>query len=352
MLKRALVDYCLMCLTFMLGLVPIKVWSQESLWETQSSYELTREVGASPSNWTSGRSLLPNELNLADFESLWKLEGGVQHKAYLSVGSERAFIGASLSRLGYLVGIDFDPSIVKFNKLNARVLALSESRSDYLTIRFFYSYSELEKKMRASLHGLGHITESEWNWWQKQQHTSSWRQFLIESEDHSKSLMTADRNLSQFKTLFYWNNDQNWFHLRELARSRKMAFYQLDLNHSVNLELIMSYLSHLGIKPGIFDSSNTLDYIGSKVMARAVKIIGKGLEPQDFLKWISTSINPVYKINGSGTEESFLWHFEGRNFGFWHLSSEEKIQEVVSSRRQAESLKAKNFCSRTHLDPL
>src|SRR4051812_12231704 len=69
--------------------------------------------------------LAPNETNPQDARALLgKSNGGI----YVSVGSERSFIGAAMAKAGRIVVVDTDPEIIRFVRLNAALLRVARDR--------------------------------------------------------------------------------------------------------------------------------------------------------------------------------------------------------------------------------
>jgi hypothetical protein len=51
------------------------------------------------------------------------------HEAYVSVGTERCFMGAAVTRGAALVVVDYDSKVVQFAEINRALLAASRGRS-------------------------------------------------------------------------------------------------------------------------------------------------------------------------------------------------------------------------------
>jgi hypothetical protein len=295
--------------------------------------------------WFKGRSLYPNEFNLLENTHVWKNAQDIQSKAYISVGTERSFMGASLSKAGYLVGVDFDPEIVKFNRINAALLGLSQSRMDYVLLRFSRDFAGLKRRLERSPVPF-EISEADWKWWSQLHKDGKWRQLILDSVEKSGPI-------GQFQKLAYWNHDESWKHLRNLVLNQRVAFFQVDLNDTKKLNWLNGILSQLNIKPGVFDSSNVLAYIGSKSMAYALQNLGQLIAPQETLIWIHTTLSlesRLFPHSGHHNLE-YIWKFEKLSFSHLELNSLAQLEKVIGLRMIANS-KTPPFCRRTHLDPL
>jgi len=103
--------------------------------------------------------LTPNELNPIDAYPIWRLgETGT----YVSVGSERSFIGAASSDANGLVVIDRDPAVIRFAQINAALLKASLNLSDYRFLRMKADANEWAAR------GLKPLEDIEnWKWWEE-----------------------------------------------------------------------------------------------------------------------------------------------------------------------------------------
>lgn len=83
----------------------------------------------------------PNEATPMDLKPVLK---DAPKGVYVAVGSERGFIGASLSGSAtHLLLVDHDPRVVRFNRFNIGLLQLARDRSDYLYLRHHATHEEL-----------------------------------------------------------------------------------------------------------------------------------------------------------------------------------------------------------------
>src|SRR5271167_3522632 len=88
------------------------------------------ESGREPS---PGMYVSPNEQHPAVALPIWQRSN---HETYVSVGTERSFIGAAVTQAGALVVADYDPKVVQFAEINRALLAASQGREDYLALRW------------------------------------------------------------------------------------------------------------------------------------------------------------------------------------------------------------------------
>lgn len=68
---------------------------------------------------------------------------------YLSVGTERAFMGFAMAdRASHLMIVDADPKVIRFANINIALLAMSESLDEYRALRFAESHKIWSKKIK------------------------------------------------------------------------------------------------------------------------------------------------------------------------------------------------------------
>jgi hypothetical protein len=81
---------------------------------------------------TPGIYIPPNEQHPAVALCIYRKSN---HGVYVSVGTERSFIGAALTGAKALYVIDYDPLAVRFAKINRALLAAGRNRADYAKLR-------------------------------------------------------------------------------------------------------------------------------------------------------------------------------------------------------------------------
>src|SRR3974377_2246413 len=79
-----------------------------------------------------GMFVAPNEQHPAVALPIWQKSN---HQTYVSVGTERSFMGDAVTRAAALVVVDYDEKIVQFAAINRALLAASEDREDYIFLR-------------------------------------------------------------------------------------------------------------------------------------------------------------------------------------------------------------------------
>lgn len=305
-----------------------------SLWSLQKTTYLHTNINPIiQKNWLLGRSIRPNELNLADYSHVWTRIPQISQSAYISIGSERAFIGAGLSQAGYLIGLDFDPFVVKYNRINTIFLALSKSPEDYVYLRLKAPHHEILK--RLSTHHLDfYISKNQWSWWHQIQKQNDLSTLF-------SPLSSDTREVAEFKKMGYWNNYSAWSHLNELAKSGRMGFFNIDLGSRSSVQDFLKLLKPLKLQISALDLSNLSDYIGLKAMANLVSTLIRA-QPSRPLRLITTHIQAHPQTMG------FSWVFQAQDFQDKNISEADILKKLSLSLDKPAAIS----CQRTHLPPL
>jgi hypothetical protein len=227
---------------------------------------------ASESQPTPGIYLPPNEQHPAIALPIYRKSN---HGVYVSVGTERSFIGAALSGANALFVIDYDPQTIKFAKINRALLAASTDRSDYLNLRLSAS-PELWQQRSQRVSGEDKETLSNpdsWTFWDKKvrQNQAAWDNafghFHIEPRGRNDPFFAAD----------YLFDDGLYNELSQLAKSSRIRALQLDLRHEDEVRALCEELKSRALTLGVIDTSDVpnASNTGTSVAAKYVKVISK-----------------------------------------------------------------------------
>jgi len=204
--------------------------------------------GAEAGPSAPGIYLPPNEQHPAVALPIYRKSN---HGVYVSVGTERSFIGAALTRAKGLYVIDYDPLAVQFAKINRALLAASTNRSDYAKLRLTAS-PEVWRQRSQNLTPEDKETlasPDSWTFWDKQVR-KSW------STDFGH-FHTAPRHPSDpFFSSNYLFDDRLYHHLRGLARSARVWARLVDLRHEDEVRALCDDLKSKGLPLGVVDTSD------------------------------------------------------------------------------------------------
>ena len=177
---------------------------------------------------------------------------------YISVGTERGFIGASLAEnTSHLLLLDRDPRVVFFNRMNAALLDLAKEADplDYLKLRLSASHDEwlAALKARPHLSGTAAMLQSRanWEWWRVWARDSkSWKRYY-------RPWLANIPDPDEFRKSIYWNNKELFVRLQGLAKRGRIIADVANLNRSVDAMRITENLQNAGLRISVLDLSNT-----------------------------------------------------------------------------------------------
>jgi hypothetical protein len=227
---------------------------------------------ATDSQPTPGIYLPPNEQHPAVALPIYRK---CNHGVYVSVGSERSFIGAALSRAEALFVIDYDPQIIRFANINRALLAASTDRADYLDLRLRAS-PELWRQRSQRLPAEDKETLSNpdsWTFWDKKvrKNQTAWDNAF--GHFHAEPKGPSD----PFFASNYLFDDRLYSQLSQLAKGSRIWALQLDLRRENEVRSFCEELKSRVLTLGVIDTSdvpNASD-TGTSVAAQYVKLISE-----------------------------------------------------------------------------
>lgn len=227
---------------------------------------------AGESQPTPGIYLPPNEQHPAVGLPIYRKSN---HGVYVSVGSERSFIGAALSGAEGLFIIDYDPQTIRFANINRALLAASTGRADYLNLRLSAS-PELWRQRSEGLTPEDKETLSNpesWTFWDKKvrKNQGAWDNAF--GHFHSEPKSPSD----PFFASNYLFDDRLYSQLHQLAKGSRIWGLQLDLRHESEVRSFCEELKSRGLTLGVIDTSDVPNGsgTGASVAAQYVKLISQ-----------------------------------------------------------------------------
>lgn len=182
---------------------------------------------------------------------------------YVSVGTERGFIGAALSpKVTHLLLIDLDKKAVVFNQMNIALLSIATSPFDYRFLRLHASAEEwvsrvgkpgrVEKLDAAIL-----VQKNYWEWWKNSVRENS------DFEVFNSAPASAGRDFA-FRGANYMYYEPLFWRLKEMAMAGKIQAIQGDLKNLDSLRMIGRAIQRAGLALSVLDLSNVwqFKYIG------------------------------------------------------------------------------------------
>ena len=246
--------------------------------------------------------LVPNEEYPADAISI--LEKAVPG-VYVSVGTERGFIGAALTQaVTHLLLVDRDPRVVLFNRINIALLTVAESQADYLNLRL--SSNRQLWLERAESPGLSHQFKnllSDPNcfaWW------------VSEVRDQEKfsllhgSPVNTDED-PEFGRANYLHDQALFSRISEIAKAGRIDAQTRDFRDKDDMLQLRAQIEQAGHKVSVLDLSNAWwhNYIGTQLRT-SLEILLPTLEQNGLLLITSLWSNGQ---NSSRSSDPRFWAY-------------------------------------------
>ena len=188
-----------------------------------------------------GQFVAPNEWHQEDTLPIIK---DAPKGAYVAVGTERGFVGASLTpNATHLILTDFDPDVVEYNRINIALLAVANDRQDYLKLRQARVYSEWKGRLPLT-----------------REQFSFWRTYQNQLTEDNSYYVKFDMDVLQMDQYFigssYLKDDKLFAKLQKMARENKLQAVLLDYSNLEGVKKFVSDLIAAKIKISVFDPSN------------------------------------------------------------------------------------------------
>ena len=213
-----------------------------------------------------GIYLPPNEQHPAVALPIYRKSN---HGVYVSVGTERSFIGAALTRAKALYVIDYDLLAVQFAKVNRALLRASTNRADYATLRLTAS-RDLWQQRSQLLTGEDQETLADpesWAFWDKKVR-KSW------DTDFGHFHTAPQHPDDPFFASNYLFDDRLYRHLSQLAKSARIWARLVDLRHEDEVRALCDDLKSKGLPLGVVDTSDVAN-AGASIAAHYVTLFSQ-----------------------------------------------------------------------------
>jgi len=231
---------------------PIAVISTFAVCLLQGSYSCAQASGSiQGERKPAGIYLAPNEQHPAVALPIYLKSN---HGVYVSVGTERSFMGAALTRAQALVIIDYDPQAIQFANINRALLSASEDRADYVDLRLWASPDTWQQRAQ-SLMGEDKATllaASSWIFWNQKVRQNTWawgnafQHFNTEPKQPNDPFFACD----------YLFDDHLYEHLSQLAKTSLILARLLDLRHQDEVRFLCAELQSRRLVLGVVDTSD------------------------------------------------------------------------------------------------
>lgn len=209
-----------------------------------------------------------------------KAPGGV----YVSVGTERGFIGAALAPgTTHLLLLDRDSNVVRFNHINIALLKLAKDRGEYIDWRLYATHEEWVAAARER--GLDPETFE----WIRDFESWKWWQHVVRRNPEFLPLHLAPGSVEGIEEMFqdanYVYDDALFDKVHELAKRNRIKSVVADLSDGKVVRTVVEALQNAKLPISVLDLSNAWwpDYISERRSARLIGQFQQVAIPQSVL---------------------------------------------------------------------
>ncbi len=263
---------------------------------------------------------------------------------YVSVGTERGFIGGALAeKASHLLLADVDPKVVFYNKINAVLLKLSQDRKDYLKLRFdtqpnkWLAIAEkrgldqaasqiIQSAIKMEQESSTRVSIENYSWWKDDINGASSIEFK-----RSRNKWFPQR---AFRGASYLASDSQYEKLHQMAKDDRIGVLQLDFTDLANLQTVANYLKSQHLPISVLDTSNVMVEIKESNGKPDYRIrdfpIYEGFrsDASNESIFLMTKLNK-YPRRKTGTH--FRWDYHGITFGMLNDSRNGGAADVLLS---------------------
>lgn len=170
---------------------------------------------------------------------------------YVSVGTERGFIGASMAmNTTHLVLVDYDLNVNLFNQLNIFLLKIAVDLNDYRYLRNNADHDYIIK--RAHIHG---ISDAELGFISNQ-NVFYFLKHIVRNPFFLRPISIWALNSSIANKTHYLKDQTLFNRIHKLAKEDKISVLQINLNDSNSIEILSSHIEKLPHPLSVLDISN------------------------------------------------------------------------------------------------
>lgn len=222
---------------------------------------------------------------------------------YLSVGTERGFMGATLApNTSHLLLVDMDPNVHIFNYLNILFLKLAKDRQDYKYLRFQAGHSEIVGRAEQ----MGFAAEDVA--FLKNLDVFHFLKYLVRSSFFLRPVSIWAPFSAIAGRAHYMNNLENFNKLSALAKSGRIKTFIGDLGSEEDLKKIEGVVEKWNTKVSVLDISNA--WVSTYINEKTNQVV-PGYMSDSGLKFL------IQKVSEISSSESILLVTQlDRRFGY------------------------------------
>jgi hypothetical protein len=252
---------------------------------------------------------------------------------YVSVGSERSFIGAAIApRVTHLLVVDYDAQVVAFSRTNIALLQAARNRDDYVRLRLTASFQDWQAALKESA-----VEPYLLPYMAQQKYFDSFRKAFIQRGFAPLNDPRFAEFNGEFKHVNYLFDEPLFRRLAKLAKTGHIQAETLDLTHLDEVRKLVADLLREHLTISVLDLSNCWmeDYVPSAAFEESVREFARASAPGGVLVLTHLSRdypNRIAEIRDPARmfHSDYLWSYYGFTL--------EDLRDKAVGRRFADSL--------------
>lgn len=200
--------------------------------------------------------VFPNETRPARLKPvLQEMKGGV----YISVGTERGFISASISKISNLLLLDIDPDVVLYNRLKMGLIAISRSKEDLRYLILNAPHQEWIDRIKSYggklTYGVKEAVFDRSIFDFNKRYTRAWDEF----GNYMYMFLHSYYPNGDYYGANYNFNEKQYARIKSMVIAGKVSAHLADLTDKVMMQSISNRIKEQGLKLSAIDISNAWD---------------------------------------------------------------------------------------------
>jgi len=178
---------------------------------------------------------------------------------YVSVGTERGWIGAALSKASHLLLVDYDAMAVRYNQVNVAMIKMAKNRKEYLKFRLtlsgFEDFASRLFKVPTNIDfDLARQSLS------SQEEKERIGAFFLGQEDLNLPLRLVSEHHAFYNSNYLYN-DEMFEHLKKMVDAGRVQAQQLDLTDQKAVSMLVDEIKKTHLQVAVLDLSNVFEHL-------------------------------------------------------------------------------------------
>ena len=229
--------------------------------------------------------------------------------AYVSVGTERGFIGAALSpRVTHLILVDRDVGINNYNRINVLLLRMAKDIADYRRLR-------LQPEIDEWISRAGEAALTEVDQQMLREYFGVWKSDVVNNSSFRAFHKEPSDSGSKFYGANYLWNEELFARIQTFAKEGRISVGNLDFSRTDAVQAVAKEIEGMGVKLSVLDISNAWwsVYLKKSDLEKVLAAFDRIAHPESLLLVTEgPSLSFVFQMIIDG---ALPWFYQGFTFG-------------------------------------